>query len=513
MFPNMKNFYLWFWVCVIVVVVVMKTTSSPAPTIAGGGGTISGGGPVVLTGAGATTITTNGFNNFTITSTSSGSVILNNGTNIVIITNSPGNFTINSTASGSGTGNAVTNAATAQTFYNNNTFNAGLVYGSPNAMPSGAYNAINWYVSGNAAEAVIGNQNADYGFQGTSMNPHSRFTWSVAYSTTNATHYSVGNGGNGPQLTNSAGEIIGSVNNQMSLVVENEQGLINNMPMVGNIVNNFPGSIALSSSANYSTAGSGDYPWLFSYPSSSGSSPRVGIPLWTRASIFTDIAAWATNKTGVPVDFWGVVWDPKTGNEITQGSITASNGFTIGSGAGVYTGNGSGLTTLNASQITSGTIVDARLSTNVPLKNATQTWTGAINTFNGDTVINSSATNTTGQPVWTPLERGFFNQTASIGSIAIYTNATAGYYIVTATVSTQSAGSAGTVLGSLTWNDLGGAKTMNTSVGVLTATDITGMGVTAIRIYVPASQVLTFSTTVSGAIGSPTYYAFVTVQK
>lgn len=44
---------------------------------------------------------------------------------------------------------------------------------------------------------------------------------------------------------------------------------------------------------------------------------------------------------------------------------------------GTFNGSGTGLTNLNASQLTSGTVADARLSSNVPLLNGNQTFTGA----------------------------------------------------------------------------------------------------------------------------------------
>ena len=46
-----------------------------------------------------------------------------------------------------------------------------------------------------------------------------------------------------------------------------------------------------------------------------------------------------------------------TGNNAFEGSVTAAS----------FIGNGSGLTSLNASQLSSGTVLDARLSTNVSL--------------------------------------------------------------------------------------------------------------------------------------------------
>ena len=55
-----------------------------------------------------------------------------------------------------------------------------------------------------------------------------------------------------------------------------------------------------------------------------------------------------------------------------NGMVTASN----------FTGNGAGLTGVNASSLTSGTLADARLSSNVALLNGTQTFSGT-NTFAG----------------------------------------------------------------------------------------------------------------------------------
>ena len=49
---------------------------------------------------------------------------------------------------------------------------------------------------------------------------------------------------------------------------------------------------------------------------------------------------------------------------------------------GTFVGNGGGLTNLNASNLAGGTVADARLSSNVPLLNTNQTFTGS-NTFTG----------------------------------------------------------------------------------------------------------------------------------
>jgi hypothetical protein len=67
-----------------------------------------------------------------------------------------------------------------------------------------------------------------------------------------------------------------------------------------------------------------------------------------------------------------------------SGTYSGPVNFTSGANtfAGAFAGNGSALTNLNGSQITSGTVADARLSSNVALLNASQTFTGN-NQFNG----------------------------------------------------------------------------------------------------------------------------------
>lgn len=61
----------------------------------------------------------------------------------------------------------------------------------------------------------------------------------------------------------------------------------------------------------------------------------------------------------------------------------ASTGLTLNTGS--FSGNGSGLTSLNGSNISTGTVADARLSTNVSLLNAAQTYSGA-KTFSATTI-------------------------------------------------------------------------------------------------------------------------------
>jgi hypothetical protein len=69
----------------------------------------------------------------------------------------------------------------------------------------------------------------------------------------------------------------------------------------------------------------------------------------------------------------------------------ADNTLTILINRPGFIGNGTALTDLSASQVTSGTLSDTRLSANVALRNATQTFTGP-NTFNAATAFNSGVT-------------------------------------------------------------------------------------------------------------------------
>jgi hypothetical protein len=75
-------------------------------------------------------------------------------------------------------------------------------------------------------------------------------------------------------------------------------------------------------------------------------------------------------------------------------AVIFSNGANsfIGAFTGVFNGNGSSLSNLNASQLTSGTVADARLSSNVALLNANQQFTGSnlftgFNTFTGTNIL------------------------------------------------------------------------------------------------------------------------------
>lgn len=73
--------------------------------------------------------------------------------------------------------------------------------------------------------------------------------------------------------------------------------------------------------------------------------------------------------------------------------LTGTNSFTgtviITNAASTISGNGAGLTNLAAGNIASGSLSDARLSANVPLLNAVNSFSGATNLFSG--VVNASS--------------------------------------------------------------------------------------------------------------------------
>ena len=81
-----------------------------------------------------------------------------------------------------------------------------------------------------------------------------------------------------------------------------------------------------------------------------------------------------------------------SGNYIQNGTSaqTANLNITGSATAATFSGSGASLTALNGSSISTGTVADARLSTNVALQNGTNTFT-ANNTFNGSVAIGGAA--------------------------------------------------------------------------------------------------------------------------
>lgn len=112
-------------------------------------------------------------------------------------------------------------------------------------------------------------------------------------------------------------------------------------------------------------------------------------------------------------------------------------------------------------------------------------------------------------------------QTGSVGSTTLLTGttATAGMYRVSAYMKTTTAGTGGTVKATVAWND-GSAQTMDvpllTTAGAATTVSLTTLnafGQGSVVVYAAASQNITYTTTVTGATGSPQYYIYVRIEK
>ena len=112
-------------------------------------------------------------------------------------------------------------------------------------------------------------------------------------------------------------------------------------------------------------------------------------------------------------------------------------------------------------------------------------------------------------------------QTGSIASVTLLTGttATAGMYRVMVYMKTTTAGTAGTVKATVAWND-GSAQTLD--VPLLTTAGATGtvplntlnaFGQGSVVVYAAASQNISYTTTVTGATGSPQYYIYVRIMK
>ena len=87
-----------------------------------------------------------------------------------------------------------------------------------------------------------------------------------------------------------------------------------------------------------------------------------------------------------------------SGGNITAASIGSTqlaSGLTLaGTTSGTFSGSGAALTALNATNLSTGTVADLRLSANVALLNrATQSFTGATNTFAGNVGIGTTPLN------------------------------------------------------------------------------------------------------------------------
>jgi hypothetical protein len=97
----------------------------------------------------------------------------------------------------------------------------------------------------------------------------------------------------------------------------------------------------------------------------------------------------------------------------TQRGLFSSSGLTVtGTISGTLSGDGSAITNLNASNISSGTLSDARLSSNVPLKNAANTFTAS------QSITGSSGIALTVSGVATQYAASFNGGTAGSGNLS-----------------------------------------------------------------------------------------------
>jgi parallel beta-helix repeat protein len=97
-----------------------------------------------------------------------------------------------------------------------------------------------------------------------------------------------------------------------------------------------------------------------------------------------------------------------------NGTQTFTGANTFSNASNSFTGNGSGLTSLNASNVLSGTLNDARLSSNVALKNAN-------NTFTGNNVFSLNTAGLAVQDALTPLGTNLFEVTNNAGTTKYFT--------------------------------------------------------------------------------------------
>lgn len=142
----------------------------------------------------------------------------------------------------------------------------------------------------------------------------------------------------------------------------------------------------------------------------------------------TDADYAATSHSHAIGDVSGVVPAAQGGAGTVTGILKADGlGTVTQASAGTDyltpTGDGSGLTSLNGSNIASGTVADARLSSNVPLKNAANVFTGTqtanttyASAVGGDTAAITGGITSTSSAAQTYQLRGLLGQATLNGS-------------------------------------------------------------------------------------------------
>jgi len=149
----------------------------------------------------------------------------------------------------------------------------------------------------------------------------------------------------------------------------------------------YTGTVVLTNGANlFGGAFSGNFNGLFS-----GAFAGNGAAV-TNVSV--------TNLTGVLADSQLPANTALVNSNQTFTGTNLFTGFNVFSGPtnsfnGAFSGNGINLTNLNGSQVATGTVADARLTTNVALLNGNQTFTGN-NVFNGANTFTNLGNNFSG---------------------------------------------------------------------------------------------------------------------
>ena len=166
------------------------------------------------------------------------------------------------------------------------------------------------------------------------------------------------------------------------------------------------------------------------------STPYAGYAL-NAASLAGQTASFFTNAANLT----GVMSDARLSNNVSlrganqtfSGSNTLTGPNVFNNTNNTYLGNGAGITALNASNISAGTLADARLSANIPLLNGINSFSAA-NTFLGSVIFNSSV------GIGTPNSSAFRLQLA--GGTGVWRGGIASGGLTNATVLGELSGSA-----------------------------------------------------------------------
>jgi hypothetical protein len=169
----------------------------------------------------------------------------------------------------------------------------------------------------------------------------------------------------------------------------------------------------------------------------------------------TTLSITNTNGTGVA-------------NLLVEGSVTATS--FVGDGSGLTNIGGASLTNLNASNISSGTLNDARLSSNVALLNLAQSFT-ALKTFGAGAAITTGQNFTVNGDAFTDLTGTGLQ--ISGGALGVIYGSTAGSSVQGNTTLTIAAGS-GLTGGSAITLGAGGSSTLAVAFGSIAGSSVQG---------------------------------------